>query len=164
MRLLPKAPISTLRSGPNTKPESSSAGYPILFLQQNRAQPLILSDRLPKAILNPWTPQNTPVDMVQPSRKTRPSSIHQNTGTSSPSHENFTRVRVRVTRGKETPVIAGDVRDAGSIPRSGRFPGGGHLNSWQYSCLENPMDRGTWGITVHRVAKSWTWLKWLSTA
>ena len=132
MRVLPKAPISTLRSGPNPKPEISSAGCPILFLQQNRSQPLTLSDRLTKAILNPWTPQNTPVDMAQPSRKTRPSSIHQNTGTSPPNHENFTRVRVRVrvrvTRGKETPARAGDVRDTGSIPGSGRFPGGGHLN------------------------------------
>ena len=81
MRVLPKASISTLKSGPNPKPESSSAGCPILFLQQNRAQPLTLSGKLPKAILNPRTPQNTPVDMAQPSRKTRPNSIHQNTGT-----------------------------------------------------------------------------------
>ena len=46
--------------------------------------------------------------------------------------------------------------DVVSIPGSGRFPGGGHGNPVQYSCLENPMDRGTWGATVHRVAKSWT--------
>ena len=43
---------------------------------------------------------------------------------------------------------AGDIRDAGSIP--GRSPGGGHGNPLQYSCLENPMDRGAWRATVHR--------------
>ena len=47
---------------------------------------------------------------------------------------------------------AGDVRDAGPIPGSGRSPGGGHGNPLQYSCLENPMDRGAWRATVHRVA------------
>ena len=46
--------------------------------------------------------------------------------------------------GKEAPGNAGDVRDVGSIPGSGRFPGGGHGNPFQYSCLENPMDRGAW--------------------
>ena len=54
---------------------------------------------------------------------------------------------------------AGDVRDAGSIPGSGRSPGGGHGNPLQYSCLKNPMDRGAWGATVHGVAKSQTLLK-----
>ena len=52
---------------------------------------------------------------------------------------------------------------ASSIPGSGRFSGGGCGNPLQYSCLENPMDRRTWQATVHRVAKSWTWLKQLST-
>ena len=51
--------------------------------------------------------------------------------------------------------------DAGSIPGWGRCPGGGHGNPLQYSYLENPMDRGAWWATVHRVAKGWTWLKWL---
>ena len=59
---------------------------------------------------------------------------------------------------------AGDIRDEGSIPGLGRSPGGGHGSPLQYSCLENPMDRGAWWATVHRVAKSRTWLKWLSTA
>jgi len=54
---------------------------------------------------------------------------------------------------------AGDVRDMGSIPGSERSPGGGHGNLLQYSCLENPMDRGPWRATVHRVAKSQTQLK-----
>ena len=60
---------------------------------------------------------------------------------------------------KNLPAIAGDVRDAGSIPRSGRSPGGGHGNPLQCSCLENPMDRGAWWATVHRVAKNRTELK-----
>ena len=47
----------------------------------------------------------------------------------------------------------------GSIPESGRSPGGGHGNPLQYSCLENPMERGAWRATVHRVAKSWIKLK-----
>ena len=51
------------------------------------------------------------------------------------------------------------LRDAGSIPGSGRFPIRGHGNPPQYSCLENPMDRGAWRATVHRVAKGQTWLK-----
>ena len=51
------------------------------------------------------------------------------------------------------PANAGDVRDSGSIPGSGRSPGGGHGNPLQCSCLENPMDRGAWRVTVHRVAK-----------
>ena len=51
---------------------------------------------------------------------------------------------------------AGDVGGAGSIPESGSSPGGGHGNPLQYSCLENSMGRGSWGITVHRVAKSQT--------
>ena len=51
-----------------------------------------------------------------------------------------------------------------SIPGLGRSPEGEHGNSLQYSCLENPMDRGAWQATVHGVTKSWTWLKRLSTA
>ena len=57
-------------------------------------------------------------------------------------------------------VSAGDV---GWIPGSGRSPGGGQGNTLQYSCLENPMNRGAWRATVHRVAKNWTQLKSLST-
>ena len=57
---------------------------------------------------------------------------------------------------------AGDVRDAGSIPGSGRSLGGGHSNPHQYSCLGNPMDRETCQAPGHRVAKSWTQLKRLS--
>ena len=55
---------------------------------------------------------------------------------------------------KNPPANAGDVRDVGLIPGSGRFPGGEHSNPLQYFCLENPMDRGVWWAIVHRVAKS----------
>ena len=64
---------------------------------------------------------------------------------------------------KNLPVSAGDMRDAGSIPGSGRSLGGGNGHPPQYSCLENPMDRGAWWATVHRAAKSQTRLKKLST-
>ena len=60
---------------------------------------------------------------------------------------------------KNLPANAGDIRDTGSVPELGRSPGEGHGNPLQYSCLENPMDRGAWWATVHRVAKSWTQLK-----
>ena len=64
---------------------------------------------------------------------------------------------------KNLPANAGDVRDEGSILGSWRSPRGWNGNPLQYSCLENPMDRGAWLATVHRVTKSWTWLKRLST-
>ena len=50
------------------------------------------------------------------------------------------------------------VRDLGSIPGLGRFPGEGNGNPLQYSCLENPMGRGVWQATVHGITKSWTQL------
>ena len=52
--------------------------------------------------------------------------------------------------------LACNAPNTGLIPGSGRSPGGGQGNPLQYSCLENPMDRGTWQATVHGVAKSWT--------
>ena len=54
---------------------------------------------------------------------------------------------------KNLPANAEDVRDAGSIPGSGRSPGGGHGNPLQYSCLKNPMGRGAWQATVHKITK-----------
>ena len=60
---------------------------------------------------------------------------------------------------KNLPANAGDIRDVGSIPGSGRSPGVGHGNPLQYSCLENPKDRVAWQATVHRVAKSQTRLR-----
>ena len=67
------------------------------------------------------------------------------------------------TSGKNLPANAGDIRDAGSIPGSGRSPGGGYDNPLQYSCLENPMDRRAWRAMVYRVTESQTQLKGLST-
>ena len=58
--------------------------------------------------------------------------------------------------GKESISNAGDAGDLGSIPGSGRSPGGGNGDSLQYSCMGNPMDRGAWQATVHGVAKSQT--------
>ena len=55
---------------------------------------------------------------------------------------------------KNPPANAGDIRDVGLIPGSGRSPGGEHGNPLQYSCLENPMDGGDWWATIHRVAKN----------
>ena len=60
---------------------------------------------------------------------------------------------------KNLPANTGDIRDVGSIPGSGRSPGGGHGSPLQYSCLENPMDGGTWRATVHGVAKNQIRLK-----
>ena len=57
---------------------------------------------------------------------------------------------------KNLPASAGDVRDTGLISGSGRSPGRSHGNPCQYSCLGNPMDRGAWWVTVHRITKSWT--------
>ena len=59
---------------------------------------------------------------------------------------------------KNPPSSAGDTRDTGSIPVRGRSPGGGNGNPCQYSCLENPMGRGAWGVTALGIAKSWTGL------
>ena len=64
---------------------------------------------------------------------------------------------------KSLSANAGDIRDKGSIHGLGRSPGGGHGNPLQYSCLENPMDKGAWQVKVYRVTKSWTQWKWLST-
>ena len=60
--------------------------------------------------------------------------------------------------GKESACNAEDSGDAGLIPGSGRSSGGGHGNPLQYSCLENPMDRGAWQATVYSIAKSQTQL------
>jgi len=62
---------------------------------------------------------------------------------------------------KNLPANAGNTGDTASIPGLGTFPGEGHDNPLQYSCLENPMDRGAWQDTVYRVAKSQAQLKLL---
>ena len=60
---------------------------------------------------------------------------------------------------KSLPASAGDVRGTSSIPGLGRSLGEGHSNPLQYSCLENPVDRGAWWAMVHRIAKSQTELR-----
>ena len=60
---------------------------------------------------------------------------------------------------KNLPASAGDAGDTGSVPGTGKTPGGGNDNPFQYSCLGNPMDRGAWWATVHTVAKSQTQLR-----
>ena len=60
------------------------------------------------------------------------------------------------------PANAGGIRDLSSIPGLGKSPGGGKGSAFQYSCQRNPMDRGAWRATAHKVAKSWTWLTRLS--
>ena len=77
---------------------------------------------------------------------------------SSPSVEGLPKVTLVV---QNPPANVGD---AGSIPGWGRSPGSRHDNPLQYSCLENPMDRGAWWATVHGVSKSQTELKRLRTA
>ena len=64
---------------------------------------------------------------------------------------------------KNPPANAGDIRVVGSVSGLGSSPLGGNGNPLQYSCLENPIDRGTWWATVHGVAKSLTRLERLST-
>ena len=64
---------------------------------------------------------------------------------------------------KNPSANARDTGDVGLIPGLGRSPGGGHSNALQYSCPDNPLDRGAWQATVHRFGKSWTRLKPLST-
>ena len=69
------------------------------------------------------------------------------------SHLGFTLGFTGGSDGKESTCHVGDL---GSIPGLGRSPGGGHGNPLQYSCLESPMDRGAWWVTVHEVTKSHT--------
>ena len=93
------------------------------------------------------TEGNNPKELRQPR--------HTNTGYSKKSLTQASQVVLVV---KNLPANAGDVREAGSIPGSGRSPGGGNSNPFQYSCLENPMDRGAWWATVHgsqRVRHNW---------
>ena len=75
----------------------------------------------------------------------------------------FIYVFISLLNGKKNlSVNAGDARDKGSIPGSGRSSGGGNGNTLQYSYLENPMDRGTWWVVVHKVVKRLTRLSELT--
>ena len=69
---------------------------------------------------------------------------------------------LRWLSGKELVCNAGDTGEVSSIPGSVRYPGGGNGNLLQYSCLENSMDRGAWGTTVHRISENRTRLKKLT--
>ena len=64
--------------------------------------------------------------------------------------------RIGFSDGSVCKESARNPGDAGLIPRWGRYPGGGHGNPLQYSYLENPIDRGAWQATVHRITKSRT--------
>ena len=66
----------------------------------------------------------------------------------------FPHLFIMVPVVKNPSANAGYRRDVGSIPESERYPGEGHGNPLQYSCLENSMDRGAWWATVHRVTES----------
>ena len=68
----------------------------------------------------------------------------------------FKRIDVSKSGGSDAKESACNVGDLGSIPELGRSPGRGNGHPLQYSCLENPMDRGARQATVHGVAKSWT--------
>ena len=78
-------------------------------------------------------------------------------------HQSLKTCIYRRLSNKESVCSAGDARDQSSIPGSGRSPGGGHDNPLQHFHLENPMGRGAWRSTVHRITESQTWLKPLST-
>ena len=67
-------------------------------------------------------------------------------------HQPNKRASPMVLVAKNPSASAGDIRDVGSIPVSGRSPGGGHGKPLQYSCLRNPMDRGAWWAIAHGVA------------
>ena len=82
--------------------------------------------------------------------------IHTHTHTHTQVRSWASQVALEV---KNQSASAGEVREAGSVPQSGRSPGGHRGNPLQYSCLENPMDGEAWQAMVHRVAKSWTRLK-----
>ena len=74
--------------------------------------------------------------------------------------EDYPRGFPNGSAGKEFTSNAGDAGDRDLIPWSGRSPGRGNGNPFQYSCLKNPMDRGAWQSTVQRAAKNQTWLSY----
>ena len=75
------------------------------------------------------------------------------------THDNFQSILQVALVVKNPPASAGGIRDMGLIPGSGRIPGEENGYPLKYSCLENPMDRGAWRVTVHRVPQSQTLLK-----
>ena len=75
------------------------------------------------------------------------------------THDNFQSISQVALVVKNPPASARGIRDMGLIPGSGRSPGEENGYPLKYSCLENPMDRGAWRVTVHRVPQSQTLLK-----
>ena len=71
-----------------------------------------------------------------------------------PNHSPPKSTFISLNQGVYMCPCLGATGDMGSIPESGRSPGGGNSKAPQYSCLENPMDRGAWRVTVHEVAES----------
>ena len=108
------------------------------------------------------SPPGSSVLGISQARRLECVTISFHRGCSQPRNQ----TRVSYTAGEffttKPPANARDISGEGSVPGSGRSPGGGHGNPLQYSCLENPKDRGAWRARVPGVAKSWTWLKWLS--
>ena len=91
---------------------------------------------------------------------------HKESGITERLHTHSTNTVLGFSGGtsyKEPDASAADIKDTGSFPGLGRSSGGGHGNPLWCSCLENPMDRGVCQVIVHRIAKSWTRLKTLST-
>ena len=88
---------------------------------------------------------------------------HRTTESYPPTVLEFRSLRLRCQLGSDSKESTCNAGELGQISGLGRSPGGGHGNPLQYSCLEDPMDRGAWRATDHRVAKSRTRLKCLST-
>ena len=91
-----------------------------------------------------------------------PTDLHQATGSAASDpklRSNLGAASQGALVVKNPPANARDRREVSSVPESGRSPGGGHGNPLQYSCLENPMDRGAWRAAVHGVTESGTRLK-----
>ena len=100
-----------------------------------------------------------PITVVLPGKSHEQRSL---VGYSSWSHERVGHdlaTKQDFPGGSDSKDSACNVGDLGSIPGLRRSLGGGHGSPLQYSCLENPMDRGTWQATVHEVAKRWTRLR-----
>ena len=109
----------------------------------------VMSDSLPShGQYSPWNSpgQNTGVDSLSllrgifPNQGSNPGLLHCR--------------QILYQSGKELTCNAGDLRDVGSISWAGRSPGGGNGNPLQYSCLDNPMDKGAWRVMVHGLKES----------
>ena len=115
----------------------------------------------PRGLYSPWNSpgQNTGVGSpsllhgIFPTQELNWSFTHKKTNTPPHTHTHMRTSKV-VLVVNNLPANARDLRDVGLTLGSGRSPGGWHGNAFQYSCLKNPMDRGGWQATVHKVAQS----------